>query len=179
MIQTARRSVWWGQGHEQIGHGGDYNGGAGRLMRIIPATSDHLDQWAALRIKLWDLDTVEDHRKEANALYLTGNSDRIAFVALDAADAVNAFAEATLRRDYVEGCDTSPVVFLEGIYVDRQARKTGVAKALVDAVADWGRGKGSTEYASNALLDNFDSHAFHAAIGFEETERVVFFRKAL
>jgi aminoglycoside 6'-N-acetyltransferase I len=148
-------------------------------MHILPATSDQLDQWAALRIALWDWDTVEDHRKEAEELYLSGDPNRTAFVALDAAGMVIAFAEATLRRDYVDGCETSPVVFLEGIYVLPQARKTGVAKALSDAVADWGRAQGCTEYASNALLDNVDSHAFHAAIGFEETERVVFFRRDL
>jgi aminoglycoside 6'-N-acetyltransferase I len=148
-------------------------------MHILPVTADHLDQWAELRIALWDWDTVEDHREEAEELYLAGEPDRAAFVALDEAGAVIAFAEATIRRDYVEGCDTSPVVFLEGVYVLPQARKSGVAKALSDVVANWGHTKGCTEYASNALLENIDSHAFHAAIGFEETERVVFFRKEL
>lgn len=33
--------------------------------------------------------------------------------------------------------------------------------------------------ASDALLDNAGSHAFHEAVGFEETERVVYFRKSL
>lgn len=89
------------------------------------------------------------------------------------------FAEATIRRDYVEGCETSPVVFLEGVYVRPEARRGGVAQALADAVAEWGKVKGCTEFASNALLDNSDSHRFHAAIGFAETERVVFFRRAL
>jgi aminoglycoside 6'-N-acetyltransferase I len=148
-------------------------------MHITPATSDHLDQWAALRIALWDWDTVDDHREEAEELYLAGDPDRAALVAMDDTGAVIAFAEATIRRDYVEGCDTSPVAFLEGVYVLPKARKTGVAKALADAVGVWGRGKGCTEYASNALLDNLDSQAFHGAIGFEETERVVFFRKEL
>lgn len=148
-------------------------------MQIRPATSDHLDQWAALRIALWDWDTVEDHREEAEELYLSSDPNRTAFVALDGEGAVIGFAEATLRRDYVEGCETSPVVFLEGVYVVPESRKTGAAKALSDAVADWGRSRGCTEYASNALLDNVDSHAFHAAIGFDETERIVFFKKEL
>lgn len=148
-------------------------------MRIVPAQAAHLPRWAELRIALWNWDTVEDHAEEAEELYLSGNPDRAAFVAFDDAGEMIAFAEATLRRDYVEGCDTSPVVFLEGVYVVPEARKAGVARRLADAVADWGRAKGCAEYASNALIDNMDSHAFHAAIGFEETERVVFFRKAL
>lgn len=148
-------------------------------MKIIPATAAHLDDWARLRIALWDWDTVEDHREEAEELYLADNRDRAAFVAMDDDGDMVGFAETTLRRDYVEGCETSPVVFLEGIYVRSDARKAGVALALSEAVAAWGRSQGCTEYASNALLDNHDSHAFHAAIGFEETERVVFFRKEL
>lgn len=148
-------------------------------VAILPATSDHLRQWAELRYALWTWDDVDEHAEEAEELYLSGNPDRAAFVALDNAGDVIAFAEATLRRDYVEGCETSPVAFLEGLYVKPEARKSGVARVLVDTVADWGRAQGCTEYASNVLFDNVESLAFHAAIGFEETERVVFFRKAL
>jgi aminoglycoside 6'-N-acetyltransferase I len=148
------------------------------MMQIVPATPEHLDQWAKLRIMLWNWDRVEDHRKEASALYLANDPDRAAFVAL-ANDQVIGFAEATLRRDWVEGCNSSPVTFLEGIYVHPAARQSGVARRLANAVADWGSAQDCTEYASNALLDNSDSHAFHAAIGFTETERVVYFRKAL
>jgi aminoglycoside 6'-N-acetyltransferase I len=71
------------------------------------------------------------------------------------------------------------VVFLEGIFVAPDHRKRGVAAALVEAVADWGRAKGCTEFASDALIDNLDSHAFHRAIGFAEQERVVCFSKPL
>ena len=148
-------------------------------MRIIPATTEHLGAWAELRFALWPWDDVQDHAQEAEELYLNDNPDRTAFVAIGDTGEVIGFAEATLRRDYVEGCDTSPVVFLEGIFIKLEHRRSGVARALSDAVADWGRSKGCTEYASNALLDNVDSHAFHAAIGFDETERVVFFRKEL
>lgn len=139
----------------------------------------HLPQWAEMRYALWTWDNVADHMEEAEALYLANNTDRRAFIALDDSGTAIGFAEATLRRDYVEGCDTSPVVFLEGIYVRPECRQTGVAQTLSDAVAKWGLAKGCTEYASNALLENIESHSFHAAIGFEETERVVFFRKVL
>ncbi len=54
-----------------------------------------------------------------------------------------------------------------------------MGRALAEAVGLWGKDRGCTEYASNALLDNVDSHNFHAAIGFAETERVVYFRKEL
>jgi aminoglycoside 6'-N-acetyltransferase I len=150
-----------------------------KRMIVVPAQSSHLRQWAQMRIRLWVWDTVEDHAEEAEELYLSAHPDRAAFVALNGNGSLSGFAEATIRRDYVEGCDTSPVVFLEGIYVRPDMRKRGIARALSDAVAGWGRTCGASEYASNALLENTDSHAFHAAIGFAETERVVFFKQAL
>ena len=52
-------------------------------------------------------------------------------------------------------------------------------RALVAAVELWTREQGCTELASDALLDNEASHRAHAACGFEETERVVYFRKHL
>lgn len=148
-------------------------------MQIVCATREHLEQWAQLRFALWPWEGAQHHADEADALYLSGHPDRAAFVAIAADGKLSGFAEVTLRRDYVEGCDSSPVVFLEGIYVQPEQRQSGIARALSDSVAAWGHAKGCSEYASNALLDNVNSHAFHAAIGFEETERVVFFRKEL
>lgn len=87
------------------------------------------------------------------------------------------FAEATVRRDYVNGCHTTPVLFLEGIYVIPSARRQGIAKALCASVEQWGRSHACTEFASDALIDNVDARALHRALGFDETERVVFFRK--
>ncbi|MEC5398721.1 aminoglycoside 6'-N-acetyltransferase [Uliginosibacterium sp. H1] len=88
--------------------------------------------------------------------------------------------EAALRHDYVNGTDSSPVVFLEGLYVTPEARRQGVAVELVAAVEEWARKRGCHELASDAALDNLTSHATHHALGFAETERVVvFFRKRL
>lgn len=90
-----------------------------------------------------------------------------------------AFADATVRHDYVNGCENSPVVYLEGIFVIPEHRGLSTAKRLVAAVQDWGVTKGCTEMASDAALDNHISHQMHQALGFEETERVVFFRKRI
>jgi aminoglycoside 6'-N-acetyltransferase I len=88
-------------------------------------------------------------------------------------------AEAAMRIDYVNGATSTPVAFLEGIYVLPEARRQGVAASLVDAVCSWARESGCRELASDALLENEASHVVHRALGFEETERVVFFRKRL
>ena len=102
-----------------------------------------------------------------------------AFLVLDAQSQGVAFADAALRRDYVNGCESSPVVYLEGVYVQPASRRRGLAQALIARVAQWGRELGCRELASDAAIDNLSSQQLHQRLGFAETERVVFFKKAL
>lgn len=147
------------------------------MITVVPAAEEHLDGWAALRHALWDEVPLSEHRAEAEE-QLAEPERLLNLVALDG-DKVVGFAEGALRHDYVNGCETSPVVFLEGIFVDEAARGAGIAQRLCDAVADWGRAQGCSEFASDALVDDVQSHAFHRAAGFAETERVVYFRREL
>jgi aminoglycoside 6'-N-acetyltransferase I len=68
---------------------------------------------------------------------------------------------------------TSPVGFLEGLYVAPTWRRHGVARSLVEVAQAWCVECGCSEFASDALLDNAISHAVHRALGFAEAERVV------
>jgi aminoglycoside 6'-N-acetyltransferase I len=148
-------------------------------MLIEPAEERHLAAWAEMRADLWPDGSEADQLLDLKTSYLADNPDLKAFIATDEEGKVAGFAEAAVRHDYVNGCDTSPVLFLEGLYVRPEARRQGVAGRLVKRAADWGREQGCREFASDALLDNIGSHSLHAALGFEETERVVYFRKEL
>ena len=126
---------------------------------------------------LWHDDDPDDHRAEIAAYFAALNPEQAAFMAVDRDGDVIGFAEAALRHDYVESCDTSPAAYLEGICVDPARRLKGVGRALVEAVAEWGQARGCTEFASDALIEDVESHAFHVAVGLAETERVVFFKQ--
>jgi aminoglycoside 6'-N-acetyltransferase I len=128
-----------------------------------------------MRSALWPEMTEDDN------LHETGKLEAKAFVriALNTEGKPSGFVEATLRTDYVNGCETSPVAFLEGIYIEPWARRQGVAKELVAEVQRWALAQGCREFASDALLDNEASHRMHRGLGFMETERVVYFRKVL
>lgn len=141
-------------------------------------TPEDVDDWLRLRLALWPDEPEEELRREAGAI-LARPDNEAAFIARSNKGEAIAFAEASLRRDHVNGCSTSPVGFLEGLYVDPAFRHRGIARELCRLVEQWAAGRGCTEFASDVLLDNEASQRAHEALGFEETDRVVYYRKAL
>ena len=150
----------------------------GEVVRMVPAAFEHREQWARLRAMLWDEPSTDEHQADI-VRQLKEPARFCCFVARRDAGDIVGFAEASLRQDYVNGCATSPVAFLEGLFVRADHRRRGIATMLCAEVASWGKSLGCTEFASDALLDNHDGHRFHAALGFAETERVVYFNRAI
>lgn len=87
------------------------------------------------------------------------------------------FAQCRLRRDYVEGTETSPVGYLEGIFILEEYRLRGFAKELLSRCESWAKEKNCTEFAGDCELENAESLRFHLAMGFEEANRIICFRK--
>ena len=140
-------------------------------------TIEH-EGWRFLREALWPHCTAARHAAQMSTF--CASPDRFAqFVAYDGARNAVGFVEVALRSDHVNGTTTSPVAFLEGIYVAPQARLQGIARALVARAEAWALSVGCSEFASDARLENIASHAMHRSLGFSETDRVVYFRKAL
>ena len=139
---------------------------------IIPVTEKNLNEWAALCDALWNDDddgVAEDYIEEwqngglpHEFLYYIGDK-AVAFVSLD------------LRHDYVEGTDTSPVGYLEGIYVKPEFQGRGIAREMVDFAKKWALARGCTELASDCELTNENSRLFHGKVGFEEANRIICF----
>ena len=84
-----------------------------------------------------------------------------------------------LRHDYVEGCKSSPVGYLEGVSVREGYRHQGIAGKLVSECEQWAREKGCVEFASDCELTNTASLNFHLSIGFQEENRIICFKKLL
>ena len=133
--------------------------------------------WLELRDALWP----QPHDVQLAEMAAIAAEPRryAAFVAYSDDREPAGLAEAALRGDYVNGTQSSPVAFLEGLYVAPPARRQGIGRALVAEVCRWARAVGGREIASDALLANEVSHAVHRALGFAETERVVFYRREL
>jgi aminoglycoside 6'-N-acetyltransferase I len=134
------------------------------------------EAWLALRIALWPREDAAAFEEDITGI-LADPELLPAFGAFDGGRLVG-FAEAG-ERPYGDGCETAPVGWLEGIYVHPDYRRHGVGEALVAAVTDWAKSRGYSELGSDAALDNLISRQSHAHWGFEETKRVVMFRKWL
>ena len=129
-----------------------------------------------LACQLWPDHTVEEMRSEFADMI--AKPDAAVFLAY-ADEAAVGFAQCQLRYDYVEGTDSSPVGYLEGIYVASEYRKQGVAKGLLSACESWAKSKGCDEFASDCELQNTQSLQFHLNVGFEEANRIICFTKKL
>ena len=130
-----------------------------------------------MRLALWPQHDAADHRRWM-ASWLTASDHLVLVVPREGSAGLSAFAEVGTRA-YADGCESSPVAYLEGWYVDADMRRRGVGAALVAAAEAWARARGLTEFASDALLENDTSHRAHHALGFAEVERQVCYRKAL
>lgn len=147
-----------------------------RPYAVRRARLEDADAWLRLRRALWP-EEPDDHVAEIDAYFGGAVTNAVTFVA-EAEGRLVAFAELRLRH-YAEECTTSPVAYLEGIYVDPDARVRGVGRALVEAGEGWGREMGCTEMASDREIENDVSGAFHLAVGFDEAVRMVTYRKGL
>ena len=129
-----------------------------------------------LALQLWPAHDYEELRQEMGETL--SQPDAAFFLAFEGETPVG-FAQCQLRRDYVEGTENSPVGYLEGIFVAKDYRRQGIARALLRACEGWAKEQGCTEFASDCELTNTESLLFHLKLGFLEANRIICFTKKL
>lgn len=117
---------------------------------------------ARMRQALWQ-GSLSDHEIEVHNHFETSAAAPIVFVAESEGRLVG-FLELDFRK-YAPGCASSPVPFIEDRYVEPEARRRpGTRHRRRHVGAD---------------TKNLASHAAHTALGFQQVERVVCFRRAI
>lgn len=100
-------------------------------------------------------------------------------IAKDSSGTCAGFAIFSIRTDYVEGAEKSPTGYLEGIFVEPEFRKAGIARAFIRVGEIWCKERGCTQIGSDTWLTDHASRAFHKSVGFWEEEEVVHFLKQI
>ena len=145
-------------------------------IEIRRVRAEDKPEWLRMRLTLWPDHTVEEFLAETDAIL--ADPMQPVFVAVRGNGKLGGFLEAGTRK-YAEGCETSPVGYIEGWYVDEDLRGQGIGAALVRAAEAWAHEQGLTEMASDTWLDNEGSIRAHLKLGYDEVERAVHFAKKL
>jgi aminoglycoside 3-N-acetyltransferase len=132
-----------------------------------------IQKWSELRHQLWSNQSTQSHKQEISEQL---RDDSFFAIGAEIHNQVIAFAEVSIRK-FANGCDSSPVPFLEGIWVHPDYRRNGIGHQLILSVTRWAGGNGYKELGSDALLQNHESIEAHIGWGFEKTESVQYFRK--
>lgn len=131
---------------------------------------------AELAVQMWDGQSAGELAEEFSEILSKGNAQ---FFLKYENDIPVGFAQCQLRFDYVEGTETTPVGYLEGIFVKEGYRRRGYARELLAECEAWAVQKGCREFASDCEADNADSFHFHRAMNFAEAGRIICFTKRL
>lgn len=143
---------------------------------IKKAEITDVSELAQLAIQMWQNSAIFDLEQEFKQIVDSENA--VVFIKLVDNTPIG-FAQCQLRTDYVEGTQTSPVGYLEGIFVLEEHRHKGYAKKLLNTCESWAKEQGCREFASDCELNNIGSYKFHMATGFTEANRIICFKKCL
>ncbi len=136
-----------------------------------------LTEWLQLALVLWPDYEVSEMQTLLRFIY--ESPTQTSFLVRDAQGAAVGFMNLALRTDYVPGATQSPVAYVEGIYVQPAYQQQGIGRRLIRRAEEWARQQGCVELASDVLLDNTTSAAFHKTVGFAEVDRVISFIKTV
>lgn len=143
-------------------------------IRIWKAEKKHIKDVIKLAELLWPGHAGDDLEKEFSLLV---DAENAAIFLLSENDQAAGFAQCQLRHDYVEGTNSSPVGYLEGIFVKEEYRGRGFGGLLLKEGEKWARLSGCSEFASDCDIYNKKSLEFHLSKGFKEANRIICFTK--
>ena len=143
---------------------------------IRKASKNDIRIIADLAVLMWDNNSVDELTDEFSEIL--SKDDAQIFLKYED-DIPVGFAQCQLRYDYVEGTETTPVGYLEGIFIMEGYRNRGYAKELLNKCEMWAKDKGCKEFASDCEIDNDISFRFHKAMNFTEANRIICFTKKL
>jgi len=142
-------------------------------MQLAPIQLSQFAQWKAMRKAIYPV--LDDRFDEQEMKQIVGHPDWFCYFLTDADGTLLGLVELS-SRNIVDGCLSSPVAYIEGLYLKPEYRHRGLGKEVIELLRSWCRERSFSELATDAQLANEAAQRFYRAAGFQETDRVVEFR---
>jgi len=141
-------------------------------MNLTPIKRNQFSLWRKFRNSVYSTVTDEFHEIEMENIF--GSEEWFCYFLTNENNNIIGFVELS-ARNVVDGCLSSPVAYIEGLYIEAEYRGKGAGKKAIEAIHKWCKINGFTELAADAELSNLNAQIFFNAVGFKETYRVVEF----
>ena len=145
-------------------------------MKLAPITKSDFPLWSQYRTEVYPDISPEHDLKEIESIS-TSDVWHCWFVETDSGERIG-LVELSLRN-IVDGCLSTPVPYLEGLYLIGRERGKGSGARVLELLIQWCRKSGYSELATDTELENTRAQRFYRNLGFEETDRVVEYRLEL
>ncbi len=141
------------------------------FRKIVPSD---FSEWSELISELWELNLDEQNEEFTG---LINNPRQIGIGCFT--DKLVGVVHVSLRYEYVNGTESSPVGYIEGIVVTKNQRNNGIASLLLTEAEKYAKSKNCLEMGSDLDISNETSLNFHKKNGYIEKERVICLSKKI
>lgn len=142
-------------------------------MQLFPIHRYQFPKWKEMREEIYRSLDDEYHNKEMEKIFVS--NDWFCYFLTDEKNQIAGLIELSLRN-IVDGCLSSPVAYLEGLYLKKKYRGKGLGKGAIKIILKWCKEKGLSELATDTELTNLRAQNLYKTVGFQEIDRVVEFR---
>ncbi len=146
-------------------------------MHFHLATLADFPAWHRLREELYGY--IDPAHSEAEIRHIVEDPALTTYLVFDENETAPIGMLELSLRNIVDGCLSSPVAYIEGLYLVEKWQERGLGSQVVDFAKKWAMEQGCSELAVDTELDNERAQKFYLRQGFEETYRVVQYRMAL
>ena len=112
------------------------------------------------------------HDREMKQIFV--RSDWYCYFLKNSDDQIVGFIELS-SRNIVDGCLSSPVAYIEGLYLKKEYQGIGLGKEAIETIKSWCKEKGFSELGSDTEITNINAQKFFKSVGFQESYRIVEF----
>lgn len=145
-------------------------------MKLIPISRDDFSVWSQFRGEIYPTLSCDFDLKEMDSIF-ESELWNCWFIEREDGERIG-LVELSLRN-IVDGCLSSPVPYLEGLYLTATERGKGRGTEIIEMIKLWCQEHGYSELATDAELTNTRAQKFYEELGFEQVDRVVEYRLEL